>query len=76
MLAEKPTLGWEGTIAYLSAKSKRTQLELYAMDLLWLVARVHYENLPQQPSEYYNEKKDKRTAKQIKDSLIERLGGE
>jgi len=44
------------------------------MDLLWLLAKRHYNGLPQ-PSDIANEtrKKDNRTAKQIKNDIIKKL---
>lgn len=45
------------------------------MDLLWLLAKRHYNGLPQ-PSDVANEtkKKDKRTAKQIESDTLKKLG--
>lgn len=47
------------------------------MDLLWLIAKRYYDNLPM-PSEFYDKKnkKDTRSAKQIIDDTINGLGGE
>ena len=57
------------------AKEERKQLELYAMDLLWLDVKRHYEKLPQ-PSDVYTRKHtvDNRTAEEIIDDTINGIG--
>lgn len=70
-------MGWAGRISYLAAKHERAQIELYGMDLLWLMAKRYYTGL-QQPSDlYYKRKKvDKRSKEQIIRDMIKGLGGE
>lgn len=62
---------------YLSAKAEKRRLEVYKMDLLWLIAKKHYNGLPR-PSDIENEKrmKDTRSAEQIKRDIVKRLGGD
>lgn len=77
-LAENPTLDWSGRYSLLRAKADRRRTEIYAMDLLWLVANKYYNGLPPKPSEIESGErapKDTRSAKQIKDDLIKRLVG-
>ena len=47
------------------------------MDLLWLAVKKRYPSLPQ-PSKLADDRKmkDTRTAKQIKEDLLRKLGGE
>ena len=60
----------------MSAKDQEKQLQLYGMDLLWLIAKRNYDGL-KQPSEIFKETHTaKQTAKQIKEHILERLGGE
>ena len=60
---------------YLYAKEEQKQLKLYAMDLLWLDAKRHYDGLPK-PSEIGNKQytKDTRTAEEIIDETINGIG--
>lgn len=76
-ITEAPHLEtWESRWPYLTAKSEQKELELYQMDLLWLLAKRRYGNLPQ-PSKLADDRrtKDTRTAKQIKEDLLRKLGG-
>ena len=61
----------------MSAKAEKRRLDMYQMDLLWLLAKRHYDNLPK-PSdiEYESVVRDMRTAKQIQEDIIKKLGGE
>jgi hypothetical protein len=60
----------------MSAKSREKQIQIYGMDLLWLIAKRYYDGLTQ-PSDLYKEQKEqKQTAKQIKEYILARLGGE
>ena len=60
----------------MNAKGWDKQLMLYGMDLLCLIAKHYYDGL-QMPSEIYKEKQtSKQTAKEIKDQILEKLGGE
>ena len=70
-------MGWNGWVTYLIAKNEVRQIELYAMDLLWSIARTHYSSDIPMPSEIWNKKQknDRRTAKQIKEDLLKGLGG-
>lgn len=47
---------------------------MYGMDLLWLIAKKSYNGLPQ-PSEIASGKKrDTRSAEQIKNDILKKLG--
>jgi hypothetical protein len=61
----------------LLAKEEKKQLEMYGMDLVWLLAKRYYGNLPM-PSEIGSKKYkvDKRTAKEIIRDTIKGIGGE
>lgn len=75
-LAETTLDSWDARRQYLIAKSEQERLDIYGLDLLWLLAKRHYQNLPQ-PSDVAESKRmtDTRTAKQIQQDLAERLGG-
>ena len=75
-LTEQTHLDWVGRIAYMSAKAEKRRTELYAMDLVWLLAKKHYDIQTEQPSvcELGNSKRDRRTAEQIKKDLLKKLG--
>ena len=77
-LVEQPSLTWAGRINYLLAKHEERQVDLYAMDLLWSLARSHLANDVPMPSEIWNNKvkNDRRSGKQIVDDLLKKLGGE
>ena len=62
---------------YLGAKFEERRTELYAMDLLWLLARTKYDIHTPQPTEYElnNKKVDKRNGKQIVNDLMKKLEG-
>ena len=62
-------------MAYLSAKIKEKQLQVYSMDLLWAVASRYYDSL-KKPSDIYYGIKDRRSAKQIMNDIVRKLGGE
>jgi hypothetical protein len=70
-------MGWAGRTTYLAAMHERKMMELYCADLVWLIAKKDYRNL-RQPSDVYNnqQRTDTRSAKQIVDGLLKRLGGE
>lgn len=59
------------------AKRENKYIELYAMDLLWSIAKERYTDLPM-PSEIWSRKakKDNRSGKQIVNDLLKGLGGE
>ena len=75
---EQPQLDWNGRINYLLARHEAKQIDLYAMDLLWSLAKRNYSGDIPMPSEIYNgqEKIDRRSGKQIINDLLDRLGGE
>ena len=62
----------------MSAKLEEKQVDIYAMDLLWLIAKRNYDGLKQPSDLYFNrdKKTDKRTKQQIIDDLLKGLGGE
>ena len=64
-------------MAYLAARNEEKQIQLYGMDLVWLIAKHYYDGL-EQPSEIYfkRKKKDRRSGKQIINDLMKKLGGE
>lgn len=50
---------------------------MYAMDLIYLIAKKDYNGLRKPSDLYYHRKKiDRRNSKQIIDDLIKNLGGE
>ena len=60
----------------MSAKDQEKQLQLYGMDLLWLIANHYYDGLVR-PSKMFEEKHEPlQTAQQIKDHILKMLGGE
>lgn len=71
-------MGWIPRINYLTAKDGQMKVELYAMDLLWSLAKRNYQGDIPMPSELWNDKNkiDRRSGKQIMNDLIEGLGGE
>ena len=75
-LTETQLTSWNAIFPYLSAKAEKRRLEVYQMDLLWLIAKRWYPNIPQ-PSDIENERtvRDRRTASQIKNDIYKRLGG-
>ena len=75
-LAEVSLDSWEARYTYLSAKAEKRRVEMYQMDLLWLIAKRWYPNIPQ-PSDIENERhvRDNRSAEQIKADIQKRLGG-
>ena len=54
------------------------QVDLYAMDLLWSVAKRNYSGDIPMPSEIWTNrnKVDRRSGKQIINDLLDKLGGE
>jgi len=59
----------------MSAKYRQRQIDLYGMDLVWLIAKQYYKMEMPRPSEVENEhRKEKQTAKEIKEHLLQRLG--
>ena len=76
-MVEQPLLGWAGRFAYLTAWLERANIELYAMDLVYLIAKKSYDGLKQPSDLYYKRAKiDNRTGKQIIEDLVKNLGGE
>lgn len=75
---EHPALEWISRINYLEAKDEQAKVNLYAMDLLWSIARRNYQNDIPMPSEVWNgkNKTDRRSGKQIVQDLMDGLGGE
>lgn len=74
-LAEYPALDWRGRQVVLLAQTERESLMLYTADLIWLIAKTKYRDLPQ-PSTLMDmkaRKKDTRTGKQIIDDLLKNL---
>lgn len=61
----------------MTAKSEEKRVELYVMDLIWGIAKQHYDGLPM-PSEIWTNKDkiDRRSGKQIIGDLLKNLGGE
>jgi hypothetical protein len=59
----------------MSAKAEKRRTELYAMDLVWLLAKKYYDIQTEQPSAYETEhRRDRRTSEQIKKDLLKKLG--
>lgn len=62
---------------YLSAKAEVRRVEIYAMDLLWSIARRNYSSDIPLPSEVAaNKRQDKRSAQQVIEDTISGIGGE
>lgn len=75
-LVEHPELDWRGRVTYLLAKDEIRQLELYAMDMLWVIARKQLATDILMPSEIWaDKKKDMRSGKQIMEDLYKKLVG-
>ena len=74
-LVEQPQLTWPGRIAYVRAKEEQRRTELYAMDLVWLLAKARYQNFDKPtPSEIERrEPVDTRSAQEIQNDLLKRL---
>ena len=73
---EHPQLDWNGRVAYLLAREESRQVEIYAMDLLWAIAKDKLVE-PKMPSEIWYEKKDDtRSAKEILTDIMDGIGGE
>ncbi len=69
-------MSWNGRISYLEAKEERRKVEIYAMDLLWAVAKSKLVD-PRKPSEiWYGTEEDGRSAEEIIDDVLGKLGGE
>ncbi len=68
-------LGWRGINAYLEARTKERQVAEYAYDLIWMLVRAQYDQFTApMPSELRRpEKRDERTAEQIKNDLLRKL---
>ena len=66
-LAEQPHLDWRGRAMYLNAKLERRRTELYAMDMLWMIAKSKYDFESPSPSriEAGHTKEDTRTYEDI-----------
>ena len=77
-MVEHPELQWTGRVNYLRAKDEAKQIDLYTADLLWKLVKVHYDGDFPMPSEIWNNRNkiDRRSAKQIIDDLLDKLGGE
>lgn len=60
----------------MNAKSRERQIQLYGLDLLWLLAKRYYDNLPR-PSEIAGEENKNAgpTAAEIKENIVRKLGG-
>ena len=78
-LVEQPGLDWRGRIEYLRAKTERRKLDLYAMDLVWLLTKAEmvrygtFEFPMPTDMEWGELRKDTRSAEQIKRDLIKKL---
>lgn len=67
-------LDWAGRLSYLAARAEKQQIETYGMDLVWLIAKRWYPDIPQ-PSEIAvkRRKTDRRNARQITDDVLKKL---
>ena len=72
-----PLLDWAGRNAYLLAKGEEKEIELYGLDLIWLLVKTRYNGLTQ-PSDIYHKKKivDNRSGKEIAEDVLRGMGGE
>lgn len=77
-LVEHPDLDWNGRANYLQAKNHVRQTELYAMDLVWSLAKSRFNSDIPMPSEVWSNKNkiDRRSGKEIVNDLLNKLGGE
>lgn len=77
-LVERPEMEWDSRFTYLSAKREVRQVELYGMDLLWKLVKAKYDGDIPMPSEVWDNRNkiDRRSAKQIIQDTINKLGGE
>ena len=76
-LVEQPQLEWNGRSAYMLAKLEERKTDLYIGDLVWMLVKTKYDvSKAPTPTEYEFKlkKNDTRTAKQIKDSIMKKLG--
>ena len=75
-LTEQTHLDWRGRIAYIGAKMERRKTELYAMDLVWMLARKYYDIQMPQPTKYEldHTPADKRSGAQIAQDLLKKIG--
>ena len=75
-LVEQPHLDWMGRRAYLFAKLEERKTDLYIGDLIWMLVKTKYDLSTPTPTEYEfkPKKKDTRTAGQIKDTILKKLG--
>lgn len=73
-LTETRLADWKARKSYLEAKDEQEDLYLYGLDMLWLLTVSRYPDaeLPQ-PSKMH-QKQDTRTAEQIKQHILSRLG--
>jgi len=77
-LTEQPHLEWNGRVAYMFAKMERRRTELYAMDLIWAIAKSLQDVQLPPPTSYelkdrHTPQRDERSAEQIKQDLLRKL---
>lgn len=78
-LVEHPELGWSARREYLQAKAEKRAVEVYAMDLVWMLVRlniksgVSFDLRTPSDIEYSKNLKDTRSAEQIKSDLLKKL---
>ena len=75
-LVEYPALGWRARQNYLEARTDERAIEIYGMDLVYLLANRFYEGV-EKPSEIYYTKhvKDTRSARTIVNDVVKKLTG-
>ena len=76
-LTEQTHLDWHGRVAYMTAKFEKRRTELYAMDLVWMLAKRYYDIQTPEPTRYELEHKpvDRRSAEQIKQDVLKKVQG-
>lgn len=66
---------WDGRTAYIRAKSEQRKTDLYAMDLIWMIARKYYDISAPNPTKYELDHRliDTRTAAEIKRDMLKKV---
>ena len=70
-------LKWSGIMSYLAARVNRQRVTEYVYDLIWLGVKANHDrfDVPMPSMILHPEKKDTRTAEDIKSDLIKKLEG-
>lgn len=75
-LVEYPALGWRARQNYLEARTDERAIEIYGMDLVYLLASRQYEGVERPSDIYYDRRiKDTRSARKIIEETVQKLTG-